>query len=549
MSRRNCPLFLLAIAGALCAPAAAEPHAASFGSGQGSDPDAAENVLLLRGGRVLTGRVEPTGDGYVVRIGGGQLHVPADKVRLIAGSLEEAYELQRRQLVRRDPDEHLQLARWCLANGLTDPAREQLQAVLALEPQRTVARAMLQRLGPATRGEDAQRQPGAPDGAAGSLGSPRRSTQEAWLDKPAVAPPDGAQRHPAAQRRRAGRIPVGVLARRQFAASAQQVLVKNCGRSGCHDTTGAGKFALVPSRLRDGINRRRTEQNLEAVMPLVDRDHPATSRLLVAATRAHGPLDSPVFADRAHPEYRKLVAWVCAVSGKPEPHPKTAVVRASRRAATAIGPVQQPTANSTAPAQANPAAGISYDTKAAGAPTTRSAGSGAGISPAPTPGPRAAPAPAAGSPNVVLPRAAPTQTRRFVPEPGTRSLDVPPAQSLGIPPAPALQSPIVPPKIPRGQSLEIPPAGAVGLGTGAAGGHGGRPVLGPAFPVGTAGVNGTPARATATPDAPVTSGTPYRQQNPTNRSSPDLKSLFNPFDPNSFHQQFLEALSTPVRSK
>src|SRR5262245_20815081 len=90
---------------------------------------AAEGVLVLRNGQALQGNIERIGDNYIVHLGKtAKLHVPAGEVDLHCPSLELAYQKKREYIGPHNASQHLDLAEWCLRNGLARRAAEQLSA-------------------------------------------------------------------------------------------------------------------------------------------------------------------------------------------------------------------------------------------------------------------------------------------------------------------------------------------------------------------------------------------------------------------------------------
>src|SRR4051812_12508860 len=102
-----------------------------------------QSVLLLTNGHILEGQLSQDDAGYVLRKKLGTIRFPKRNVEGVFRSLDEAYQYKRGRIAEGDADEHLKLAQWCLAMKLEARAREQLQAVLALSPGRSEARAML----------------------------------------------------------------------------------------------------------------------------------------------------------------------------------------------------------------------------------------------------------------------------------------------------------------------------------------------------------------------------------------------------------------------
>jgi hypothetical protein len=64
--------------------------------------------------------------------------------------------------------------------------------------------------------------------------------------------------------------------------------------------------------------RKSTQRNMASVLTMIDRDHPAESRLLAVPIRPHGGGEA-IFTDRQQAQYKQLVEWVYQVSGSSRP--------------------------------------------------------------------------------------------------------------------------------------------------------------------------------------------------------------------------------------
>src|SRR5215212_5341012 len=109
-------LFLLS-----AAPAVAEP------------PD----VLVLRNGGTLVGRVTRDGESYVLRTltGTGESRYPASVVAKACKGPREAYEFLKPSILSDEPLDHCRLARFCLTHDLLDETRAEIAAALKLAPR------------------------------------------------------------------------------------------------------------------------------------------------------------------------------------------------------------------------------------------------------------------------------------------------------------------------------------------------------------------------------------------------------------------------------
>ena len=259
-------------------------------------------LVLLRSGRILRGSAVREGDVFVVRLLGGEIRVPHEKVHLVCDSLDDAYRIQHQDLTSTDPDEHVRLARWCLSNGLARHARTELQEALRLDPTRRDAQVMLRRLPRSSLEPSSELR----EKSATALKSFKRPT-------PKPAPEGAASTTPATNTADLPRF-----ARKAFAVSIQPVLIKSCSRSGCHNPKTTSSFRLVslPRTRRDG--RTAIEANLRSVLKYVDFERPAESPLLLVPMHKHGRAARPIFSDPNDLGYRMLAAWVFAICERQE---------------------------------------------------------------------------------------------------------------------------------------------------------------------------------------------------------------------------------------
>ncbi|MBI3273015.1 MAG: hypothetical protein HYZ53_28760 [Planctomycetes bacterium] len=109
---------------------------------------ACADLVRLKNGAVLEGQVTETATEVRVQLPFGEMVVPRGDVASIerADSPAELYRRRASSLVLTDTEAHLELARWCLAKGLREEARRELQRVLAIDPAHGAARLELDRL-------------------------------------------------------------------------------------------------------------------------------------------------------------------------------------------------------------------------------------------------------------------------------------------------------------------------------------------------------------------------------------------------------------------
>jgi hypothetical protein len=96
---------------------------------------AEERVVVLRNGRVLTGEVLSLGDMTLVSLGDrGEVQLPNATVEMVCQNLEQAYQRKRAAIAYGDLASHLELALWCLKNGLPARAADQWLVVYSIQP-------------------------------------------------------------------------------------------------------------------------------------------------------------------------------------------------------------------------------------------------------------------------------------------------------------------------------------------------------------------------------------------------------------------------------
>jgi hypothetical protein len=266
---------------------------------QPAPPAPADGVLLLRSGRVLAGKVRRDGTRYVVSLPAGEIRIRAEDVEHVSATLQGGYEYKRATILPGSAGPHLDLAAWCLAQGLWDEARRELDDARRLEPRHPKIPLLERRL---TTDQRTASQPAAADA-------------HATAAKPGDTPADD-------ERDTAPDVPKPVVD--AFAASVQPILQNHCSAAACHGPTTTSSFRLVRHPYGRPI-ARTTHENLRAVLELVDREHPSQSPLLMTPIKPHGRMREAVFKPRDTARYRQLVAWVQQVAGstnlagKPDP--------------------------------------------------------------------------------------------------------------------------------------------------------------------------------------------------------------------------------------
>jgi hypothetical protein len=252
-----------------------------------------EGILVMRTGAVVSGKIERSDNLYKVISPHGQMHVPAELVKLRCADLEEAYsKLRETAKSHQSASAQITLARWCLTNHLDNQARQELHEALLLEPDREDAKRLLRDVEDSIKSS----QKNAP---AGQPASPVRGA------RPATSADDET-------------VTLGGLSREQalqFTRRIQPLLVNSCASAGCHSRDAQNGFRLQNVSPGTNSNRNATERNLSQILEHVDVKKPRSSSLLTVPGRHHGRNGRPVFAgQRGDDKLAELENWVVAVA-------------------------------------------------------------------------------------------------------------------------------------------------------------------------------------------------------------------------------------------
>jgi hypothetical protein len=236
-------------------------------------------VLVLRNGYVLTGDITRAGDYYIVSQGeNSELRPKNDDVELFCASMDEAYEFKVRHLTGITAKPHLELAKWCLRNGMYDKCAEQIAAAMRVEPESRDAKDLETRLKLIVE-------------------SPPEPT-------PAKAAPTVAADE---LERALHSLPRGSV--EKFGTSAQPILLNRCGLNKCHGPNTESQFRLLRPPPGQIVSRRYTQRNLYATLRYLDASNPEASPLVALPQQRHGNSLSAVFDKHSANQLAELVAW------------------------------------------------------------------------------------------------------------------------------------------------------------------------------------------------------------------------------------------------
>jgi hypothetical protein len=264
------------------------------------DHEQPERLLVLNSGRVVKGRLVPRVDGYDLTVPNGRMFVASAQVRFPADNLQDAYSKMRDTLPNLTPQTHLELAQWCVAQGLNSEARRELLDALHLDPEREDIKRQLRAV--------ISRIEGGP-----SEGRVKQQSENSAARS--ASPPDAVVIE---TRSLAGfSKPVA----EQFVRQIQPILSSRCATAGCHSVS-QNPFQLVSTR--NGQTFKSTpfiaERNLAAVLKQINRNSPDESPLLNALAGNHGGRSTPILRGRdGRRQMDVLTSWVIEAAGELNP--------------------------------------------------------------------------------------------------------------------------------------------------------------------------------------------------------------------------------------
>ncbi len=251
-------------------------------------PPADAQLLLLRNGEVLAGRISRDGDSYRLTLADGEVRVKPSDVELICHNLDEAYLFKHSRLALGRVDDHLDLAEWALRQGLPGYAAKEIAASLAIDPKNPRVEFLDRRL---KQSLDLQ--------AAAAKQKPTAEVHrisDEDLDRMVRGMPPGAVE--------------------AFTETIQPLLMNSCATSSCHGPGSKSNYVLIRIPPDRTGNRRLTQRNLQSTIQMLDYQSPSQSRLLAAASKPHGNTPTAIF-DSQTVKYRQLLNWIAVVTEKP----------------------------------------------------------------------------------------------------------------------------------------------------------------------------------------------------------------------------------------
>ncbi|NQT36060.1 MAG: hypothetical protein HQ581_01145, partial [Planctomycetes bacterium] len=251
-------------------------------------------LLVLKNGAVLQGGIRQIDRHFEVVTPLGQMRIRVEDVDFRCGSLDEAYFHKRQEVPPGEVRQHLNLAEWCLAQGLLGRATFELAAATATDPTFPRIALVRRRL----------------DAAVARRDNPWQAPETLSPSSPPVRLSDLGPSIKELDRLTEG-MPPGTM--QVFAGAVQPLLVNRCSMADCHGPAAASEFRLA--RLPSGQSIRRiTQRNLYAVVRQIDQKNPGASPLLTEPIRPHGSAKLAPLSTRQITQYKQLTAWVRQVA-------------------------------------------------------------------------------------------------------------------------------------------------------------------------------------------------------------------------------------------
>lgn len=260
-----------------------------------ADPPPATRVVVLDNENLLEGEVSRQADGYHVRRSvGGDITLPVGRVLVVVADRKAAFAVVAERANRRDADERLRLARWCLVNDLPAEALAEAEAAARMRPGFTAAEGLARTI------RDKARQPATPPPVPAVAKAPAK-------DEVTDVPP----------------VEYNSESFPLFASKVNTILMNACAT--CHAREDVKAFRLTRLGGRSAMTK-----NMLAALAQVNPADPPASPILVKAVTPHGSATDAPFKTRSHPAYKTLETWAAfarAAEGTPAPagppEPKT----------------------------------------------------------------------------------------------------------------------------------------------------------------------------------------------------------------------------------
>ncbi|MEX1223642.1 MAG: hypothetical protein WEA31_03760, partial [Pirellulales bacterium] len=245
------------------------------------DPFSQSGVLLLTNGEMLSGVVTAEGDRYLISLEHGEIRIRNDQVEAKFDTTGDVYRHLRNKIEKPSVAASLDLARWCLRNGLVSEAVDEIEQARRLDPAHAGVRALAEQV------------------------LYRHASHAADANDEAADKPDSKEHE---LRLLIDGLPAGSM--ETFTATIQPMLLNSCSTSACHGVRSANSFKLYRATAGNNQTTHMTQLNLRTTLRFVDRKNPAASRLLAMAAEPHSDTRAHLLGGVTSASYRHLENWV-----------------------------------------------------------------------------------------------------------------------------------------------------------------------------------------------------------------------------------------------
>jgi hypothetical protein len=284
--------------------------------------DASSQFVVLKNGQTLHGSIVVLGEKYQITLENGtELRIDSSRVDCLVASLADAYEHKFRRVEPRSFRARAALAEWCLHHRLAEQAATEIAAARLIEPANPRIAGLERRL--KSLAEPLPNRVAA--GPARHAGIDERpQVRQVAFD--AELPAKGATmparqrtvpQQPTRSEQLAAELPAKAL--EEFTHFVQPFLLNRCATNNCHGSNELPTFHLIRPPLGKTLSRRLTLQNLDSVLPTIDRANPAASPLLQVPLAPHGPERHSLLGQEGDRAYDKLQHWVGLFESREQP--------------------------------------------------------------------------------------------------------------------------------------------------------------------------------------------------------------------------------------
>lgn len=241
-----------------------------------------EGILVLRSGNLLRGKIVRLREHYRLDKTHTEMLIPCDRVEMMCRSIDEVYQRRRLHRTGSSADSHVELARWCLRNGLLEYAARELLDARSIDPENRQLQTVERQLQLAIKNRSAA-----------------KHNRVAKQNSDAPTPEDLRVTED-----------VPLWAKKLFVRQIQPLVIDSCATSGCHQVGSEEELQLNRLALDGPGHPGTTRRNLSAIVRQLDLKNPDDSPLLVHAREAHGEQGTRPPAALDPRKYHMLKTWV-----------------------------------------------------------------------------------------------------------------------------------------------------------------------------------------------------------------------------------------------